>query len=427
MLSRFSITTTFAYQNTIYFLRFQTIYYFFLILFYYFCIMFLCFFLSIYFFGYFYPLFHSQKIIYIILHSKKRVPDATDFHSATSYPSLFPLQHVSLYDILQLILLYFPETVFFAILSYDFNYSAGDIYFTEAYVMNLYAIKEKCQHGSIQVPYSYYDCGIPDYFTSVPLHWHSEMELNYIKSGNGFFKYEDQTISAKPGDIFLIQPNVLHAIMSDEHSSFFYDTIVFHQNMLVGSYDDRCYTDILLPIFSSRRRVLVPVSQETPGYHELHDSVRTIMQCAHKNLATSDLLLKSELLRLFYLLASTPGLCTEHTVSTESRMTETLRPVLTYIQKHHSESVTIEQLAKIAHMSSSYFMSCFKQNFGLGAIEYLNQVRIRSACDLLRNTDRNISDIAFDTGFHNLSNFNRQFRTKVGCSPQTYRKESVLS
>ena len=53
--------------------------------------------------------------------------------------------------------------------------------------MNLYAIKEKCQHGSIQVPYSYYDCGIPDYFTSVPLHWHSEMELNYIKSGNGFF------------------------------------------------------------------------------------------------------------------------------------------------------------------------------------------------------------------------------------------------
>ena len=339
----------------------------------------------------------------------------------------FPLQHVSLYDILQLILLYFSETVFLAILFYDFNYSVEDIYFTEAYVMNLYAIKEKCQHGSIQVPYSYYDCGIPDYFTSVPLHWHSEMELNYIKSGSGFFKYEDQTISAKPGDIFLIQPNVLHAIMSDEHSSFFYDTIVFHQNMLVGSYDDRCYTDILLPFFSSRRRVLVPVSQETPGYHELHDSVRTIMQCAHKNLATSDLLLKSELLRLFYLLASTPGLCTEHTVSTESRMTETLRPVLTYIQKHHSESVTIEQLAKIAHMSSSYFMSCFKQNFGLGAIEYLNQVRIRSACDLLRNTDRSISDIAFDTGFHNLSNFNRQFRTKVGCSPQTYRKESVLS
>ena len=143
---------------------------------------------------------------------------------------------------------------------------------------NLYAIKEKCQHGSIQVPYSYYDCGIPDYFTSVPLHWHSEMELNYIKSGNGFFKYEDQTISAKLGDIFLIQPNVLHAIMSDEHSSFFYDTIVFHQNMLVGSYDDRCYTDILLPIFSSRRRVLVPVSQAPRGI--MNSMIRSGLLCS---------------------------------------------------------------------------------------------------------------------------------------------------
>lgn len=143
---------------------------------------------------------------------------------------------------------------------------------------NLYAIKEKCQYGSIQVPYSYYDCGIPDYFTSVPLHWHSEMELNYIKSGNGFFKYEDQTISAKPGDIFLIQPNVLHAIMSDEHSSFFYDTIVFHQNMLVGSYDDRCYTDILLSIFSSRRRVLVPVSQAPRGI--MNSMIRSGLLCS---------------------------------------------------------------------------------------------------------------------------------------------------
>lgn len=112
--------------------------------------------------------------------------------------------------------------------------------------------------------------------------------------------------------------------------------------MLVGSYDDRCYTDILLPVFSSRRRVLVPVSQEPPGIMNSMIPVRLLCSVHIKNLATSDLLLKSELLRLFYLLASTPGLCTEHTVSTESRMTETLRPVLTYIQKHHSESVTIE-------------------------------------------------------------------------------------
>lgn len=289
--------------------------------------------------------------------------------------------------------------------------------------MNLYATKEKRQHGSLQVPYSYYDCGVPDYFPGVPLHWHGEMELNYIKQGTGEFKYEDRTFPARPGDIILIQPNILHAILPDEHGSLFYDTIVFHQNMLVGSYDDRCYTEVLQPLFSARRRVQIPISPSSPGYEALYASVQSIFHCIHENRATSDLLLKSELLRFFYLVATTPTLYTEHSLSTEPAFSENLRPVLAFIQSHSAETITIEQLAKIAHMSNSYFMSCFKQNFGLGAIEYLNQVRIKAACELLRDTDQGISAIAYDTGFRNLSNFNRQFRNKVGCSPQTYRKE----
>lgn len=72
MLSRFSITTTFAYQNTIYFLGFQTIYYLFLILFYDFCIMFLCFFLSIYFFWLFLScISFSKNILYYFAQQKK--------------------------------------------------------------------------------------------------------------------------------------------------------------------------------------------------------------------------------------------------------------------------------------------------------------------------------------------------------------------
>ena len=72
MLSRFSITTTFAYQNTIYFLRFQTIYYLFLILFYCFCIMFLCFFLSIYFFWLFLSFISfSKNNLYYFAQRKK--------------------------------------------------------------------------------------------------------------------------------------------------------------------------------------------------------------------------------------------------------------------------------------------------------------------------------------------------------------------
>ena len=76
---------------------------------------------------------------------------------------------------------------------------------------NLYAIKEKCQHGSIQVPYSYYDCGIPDYFTSVPLHWHSEMELNYINSDKSVIK---EKIWENPRHLW---ENILSSCIRDIH------------------------------------------------------------------------------------------------------------------------------------------------------------------------------------------------------------------
>ena len=60
------------------------------------------------------------------------------------------------------------------------------------------------------------------------------MELNYIKRGTGYFQYEDRLLTAHTGDIFLIQPNLVHAILPAEQESMFYDTIVFHKNMLIG-------------------------------------------------------------------------------------------------------------------------------------------------------------------------------------------------
>ena len=140
----------------------------------------------------------------------------------------------------------------------------------------LSAAKEKRQHGSMQVPYSYYDCRMPDYFPGVPLHWHGEMELNYIKRGTGYFQYEDRLLTAHAGDIFLIQPNLVHAILPAEQESMFYDTIVFHQNMLIGGYDDRSYTEILSAVFLR------------PAPHPGTDFTRTFRLCCTFCIRPSD-------------------------------------------------------------------------------------------------------------------------------------------
>lgn len=101
---------------------------------------------------------------------------------------------------------------------------------------------------------------------------------------------------------------------------------------------------------------------------------------------------------------------------------ELIRPSLEYMKEHFSENITVEQLSGLLHLSKSYFMYCFKKAVGIGAIEYLSQLRINYACEQLITTNQSVSDISFQSGYTNLSNFNRQFKKAVGQTPLEYRR-----
>ena len=58
----------------------------------------------------------------------------------------------------------------------------------------------------------------------------------------------------------------------------------------------------------------------------------------------------------------------------------------------------------------------------MGAIEYINRLRIKSVCEMLADTDMTASEAAFKSGFNNISNFNRIFKKTMGCTPLEYRK-----
>ncbi|MDD7739667.1 MAG: AraC family transcriptional regulator [Fusicatenibacter sp.] len=283
------------------------------------------------------------------------------------------------------------------------------------------AMRERHTHGSMLVPYDYYECVVPDRFPAVPLHWHKEWEINYVLEGEGMFRCEDRVFYMKTGDIILVQPNLLHGIFPAEGRRVVYETLVFRQEILLGSYDDRCYREVLHPLSVGEHTITVPITAGCGNYDSIRQAVKTMFACVRENRAKADLLLKSELLRIFYLVESEADLCRVSTEHTQNFL-EPLRPVLAYMQKHYQEPLQVSDLADIANLSESYFMYRFKQTFGIGAIEYLNQLRIKTACDLLLDSDETAARIAFESGFRNLANFNRNFKKSVGCTPTEYRK-----
>lgn len=106
----------------------------------------------------------------------------------------------------------------------------------------------------------------------------------------------------------------------------------------------------------------------------------------------------------------------------EGCYTADVERIKAYIRAHYIEKIKVKDLAKRANMSDAYFSRIFKKETGFSPYEYLLLCRLDAAKDLLQKTDMTISAVAYQVGFHSSSNFIFTFTTKVGKSPNQFRK-----
>ncbi|MEO8352241.1 MAG: AraC family transcriptional regulator, partial [Chthoniobacteraceae bacterium] len=96
-----------------------------------------------------------------------------------------------------------------------------------------------------------------------------------------------------------------------------------------------------------------------------------------------------------------------------------------HIRDHFCDELSLETVAHVASMSAGYFSQQFKEATGLCFVEYVGRARVEAARNLLLDPNPRISEIAFQVGFHSLSQFNRAFREVVGKAPGVFRAELV--
>lgn len=285
--------------------------------------------------------------------------------------------------------------------------------------MNILRTKENRIHCSEEKPFSHYECVISDTFLYVPMHWHDEFEINYIRDGCAEFICGDEKFISQKGDIIIIPPNMMHSVYMHKGCTQTYDTLVFSAAVFGGLESERYMQICIAPLVSGNMRVKTHITPKHHYYPELQKITENIFSCAKGDTPQLDMLLKSELIRLFWLLETEAD--NGIPVRNDNEM---LRPVFSYIWKHFREDISIKQLADTVHLSPSYFMGQFRKCVGFSAKEYISHYRISYACKALADTSRKISEIAFDSGFKNLSNFNRLFFRIIGCTPTDYRNSN---
>jgi len=95
-----------------------------------------------------------------------------------------------------------------------------------------------------------------------------------------------------------------------------------------------------------------------------------------------------------------------------------------FIEQRSGEKLSLKKVAKAVNISPNHLSEKFKQVTGANFVEYVARTRFNNACDLLRNPNLRISEIAFAAGFQSLSQFNRVFKGFARKSPSRYRAEA---
>lgn len=281
--------------------------------------------------------------------------------------------------------------------------------------------QEKISHGNPLFPYNTYLCSIPLDFTQVPLHWHDEMELIYIKKGKGSITVDFAQYTVSEGTIALIIPGQLHSIGQYESEKMEYENIMFHPNILISRKTDACSTDYFLPLLAGTVSVPLLYTPDSPYYPEIAACVDANDNISRTNPPGYQLFIKSQLFMLFYLLFN--KCCLKEPPKKNFKSLEKMKLILKYIENHYMDKITILDIAEETGLSQSHFMKYFKNTMGTSFIDYLNDYRLTMAARLLVSSDSAILDIASEAGFENLSYFNRSFKKRFKTTPSAYRKK----
>ncbi|PWJ57978.1 AraC-like DNA-binding protein [Dyadobacter jejuensis] len=248
-------------------------------------------------------------------------------------------------------------------------------------------------------------------------HYHPEIEIVHIRKGKGTYIIGDSISSFEEDDLFVLGANLPHLFRYDHHNEeILSDAYVIH----------------FLPNFLSEEFFKVPemkvvrefIAKAQQGIHikqESSDKFGGIMSDLHDS---------SGVFRLINLLKVFAELCN---AKSETKLasfgyfnnydavdSERLNNIYHYVLGNFEKEITLQEISNVANLSVNSFCRYFKTKTNKTFSNFLLEVRVGHACKLLIETDLNISQICFESGFNNLSNFNRYFKKIAGKTPSQY-------
>ena len=279
-------------------------------------------------------------------------------------------------------------------------------------------LKENRPHGTKEYPYTQYFIHKPKRAFHIPVHWHDEVEIIYIKKGHITVYIGDETFSAKAGDLFMVNTGELHFMSSDDMKVEYY-TLLFPLTFLSFQIEDALEQEVFLPL--RQKNLLFPIGLKGLSAEiEMLHLIREVIKVNEEKECGYQLRTRILLLEFVEGLLKEEGFCKADITGTTGMQ----RELLAYIQEHYTEKITLAMLAGEFHLSEKYISWYFKEHFYISFIQYVSHLRMMRAKDLLLTTEQPVTEIAFSCGYPSVNYFIRSFKEEHGVTPLQYRKKS---
>lgn len=231
--------------------------------------------------------------------------------------------------------------------------------------------------------------------------------LHYVHSGKGKFNCENNTYFLKKGDFFFIEPNSIIKYQADENNPWTYYWIGF-RGTLVEQYLKRTQINRYSPIFSLEN-----------GGSIIKDKMSEIIEISFIQ-EDNDLLLNARLFEILYYLSQNYPL---KNIITENKKNTLVTKAMQLMRHNIDMNIQISEIADNLSIDRTYLHRIFKETVGIAPKEYLLNLKLTRAKELLLHTDYPLNIISQSIGMEDATNFTKLFKSHEKLTPRQFRQK----
>jgi AraC-like DNA-binding protein/mannose-6-phosphate isomerase-like protein (cupin superfamily) len=250
-------------------------------------------------------------------------------------------------------------------------------------------------------------------------HVHNCFEIGLCRSGAGIFIVEDKIFSCMAGDAIFINNREFHALKNASPLNSEWRFVNLDPLALLAAWLPAEENFPELSRFSGASFSNLVREKDHP---DIVFITRRLIEELEKGKGECRSLVRSLVWTLMLMLRKLVPEEIPEEAGGEPEDIKRIYPALRHISSHYSRNMDIQELAELCHCSISTFRRIFQKSLGTLPVKYINAFRLKAAAVMLLSTNRSVLDIAMDSGFSSLSNFNRQFKTEFKKSPREYRR-----